>query len=65
MNIANQSFGSLGVISHSFEERQVLDILGSSLRLVYGEADHERLPEFLQELVSQLQEVEHGTDKPS
>jgi hypothetical protein len=60
MNVANQSFWSLGVISHSFQERQVLDMLGNSLRLVYGEADCERLPEHLQELVSQLQAVEHG-----
>jgi hypothetical protein len=60
METANQRFWSLGVISHSFEERQALDVLGSSLRLVYGEPDHERVPEHLQELVSQLQAVEHG-----
>jgi hypothetical protein len=61
MDIANRSFSSLGVVSHSFEERQVLDILGSSLRLVYGKPDHERVPEHLQELVSRLQEVEHAS----
>ena len=64
MNVANQSFWSLGVISHSFQERQVLDILGSSLRLVYGVPDCERLPEHLQERVRQIQEVEHGSDNP-
>ena len=64
MNAANQSFWSLGVISHSFQERQVLDILGSSLRLAYGEPDDERLPDRLQELVRGLERREHGTDNP-
>jgi hypothetical protein len=64
MIVPNQSFQSLGVVSHLFDERQVLDILGSSLRLVYGEPDHKRLPEHLQELVSRLQEDERSGDSP-
>ncbi|WP_147707649.1 NepR family anti-sigma factor [Microvirga massiliensis] len=39
-------------------QRQALDLLGSSLRQVYAEAEREPLPDRLRELVAKLEEAE-------
>ena len=57
MTFLHEASWSLGVISHSFEERHVLMILGSSLRQIYGDVDTEPLPTRLQELLHRLDQT--------
>jgi hypothetical protein len=59
MTFPHETFWSLGVVSRSFEERQVLDILGSSLKHVYGEPEREPLPDEIRHLVQRLADVEN------
>lgn len=58
--IINEASWSLGVQSHSFQERGVLDILGHSLKKVYGEPEREALPDRLRELIGRLEQAERG-----
>ena len=60
MTFIDETSWSLGVTYRSFEERQILGILGSSLQSVYEEAIQEPLPDRLQELVGKLD----SSDRP-
>jgi hypothetical protein len=59
MTFTQESFWSLGVLSHSFQERHVVGILGASLAKVYGEPQGQALPDHLAELVRRFEEAEH------
>lgn len=63
--IINESGWSLGAQSHSFQERGVLDLLGHSLKKVYGEPSRDTLPAELQELVARLESAERGAMRAS
>jgi hypothetical protein len=54
MRFPNETFRSLGVAPHA-QERQVLDVLGTGLRRLYGEPLQAPLPDRLQELVAKLE----------
>jgi len=51
MQVVEDRFCGLGVTSCSFEERQLLNMVGSGLKKIYPEAWNEPLPSKLQELV--------------
>jgi CRISPR/Cas system endoribonuclease Cas6 (RAMP superfamily) len=58
MRYPNETFRSLGVTSPSFQERHVLDALGTGLRKAYGEPVHSALPPKLHALVERLEAKE-------
>jgi hypothetical protein len=63
--IINETSWSLGAQSHTFQERGVLDLLGHSLKKVYGEPERDALPEEMQKLISRLEQAECGRMRAS
>jgi hypothetical protein len=56
--ITSETGWSLGAQSHSFQERGVLDLIGHSLKRIYGVPERDALPEQLRDLIGRLERAE-------
>ncbi len=61
----NEPIWSHWAQSHSFQERGVLDLIGHSLKKVYGEPEQNPLPDTLRHLVDRLEQAERSTLRSS